>query len=90
VDYGGTLRDRGRFCEFIIKAQIRSSFSDKEIAAFLNIDYAYYWRIKKGQRRPNRDLVIALGFVFQLELSEMELFLELGGYRSLVAVSNLG
>lgn len=90
MDYGGTLRERGPFCEFIMKAQTRSSFSDKEIAAFLHIDDAYYWRIKKGQRRPNRDLVIALGFVFQLELSEMEHFLELGGYRSLVAVTNLG
>ena len=58
----------------------RSGLSLREVAAACDLDHSYVSYILSGARRPRRDVIIALGFAYGLELGEVDELLLLSGY----------
>lgn len=57
----------------------RSGLSLREVARECDLDPSYVHYILKGARRPQRDVVIALGFAYRLERVEVDELLILAG-----------
>ena len=57
----------------------RSGLSLREVARECDLDPSYVHYILKGARRPQRDVVIALGFAYRLERVEVDELLLLAG-----------
>ena len=51
---------------------IRSGLSLREVAQASDLDPTYVHYILKGARRPQRDVIIALGFAYRLERVEVD------------------
>ena len=50
----------------------RSGLSLREVAEACDLDPSYVHYILKGNRRPHRDVLIALGFAYRLERWEVD------------------
>jgi hypothetical protein len=61
------------------EAHERSGLSLREVAHASDLDPTYVHYILKGVRRPQRDVIIALGFTYRLERSEVDEILLLAG-----------
>lgn len=57
----------------------RSGLSLREVARECDLDPSYIHYILKGARRPQRDVIIALGFAYRLERVEVDEILLLAG-----------
>ena len=58
---------------------VRSGLSLREVAQACDLDPTYVHYILKGTRRPQRDVLIALGFAYRLERVEVDEILLLAG-----------
>jgi hypothetical protein len=63
----------------LAEAHERSGLSLREVAQFSDLDPTYVHYILNGARRPPRDVVIALGFTYRLERTEVDEILLLAG-----------
>jgi hypothetical protein len=63
----------------ITEAHERSGLSLREVARECDLDPSYVHYILKGARRPQRDVIIALGFAYRLERVEVDEILLLAG-----------
>jgi len=61
------------------EAHERSGLSLREVAQVSDLDPTYVHYILKGARRPHRDVIIALGFAYRLERTEVDEILLLAG-----------
>ena len=61
------------------EAHERSGLSLREVAHASDLDPTYVHYILKGARRPQRDVIIALGFTYRLERVEVDEILLLAG-----------
>jgi hypothetical protein len=61
------------------EAHERSGMSLREVAQASDLDPTYVHNILKGARRPQRDVIIALGFTYRLERVEVDEILLLAG-----------
>ena len=57
----------------------RSGLSLREVAQASDLDPTYVHYILNGARRPPRDVIIALGFTYRLERTEVDEILLLAG-----------
>ena len=57
----------------------RSGLSLREVADACDLDPSYVHYILKGARRPQRDVLIALGFAYRLDRWEVDEILLLAG-----------
>lgn len=76
---GPTEDTRKEFLLHLNELHIRSGLSLREVASACDIDPTYIHYILKGVRRPRRDVLIALGFAYNLDLFEMDEILILAG-----------
>jgi len=63
----------------ITEAHECSGLSLREVAQACDLDPSYVHYILKGARRPQRDVIIALGFAYRLERVEVDEILLLAG-----------
>jgi hypothetical protein len=63
----------------LTEAHARSGLSLREVAQASDLDPTYVHYILKGTRRPQRDVIIALGFTYRLERTEVDEILLLAG-----------
>jgi len=63
----------------ISEAHERSGMSLREVAQASDLDPTYVHYILKGARRPQRDVIIALGITYRLERIEVDEILLLAG-----------
>jgi hypothetical protein len=63
----------------IAEAHERSGLSLREVARECDLDPSYVHYILKGARRPQRDVIIALGFAYRLARVEVDEILLLAG-----------
>jgi hypothetical protein len=61
------------------EAHERSGLSLREVGIACDVDQTYIHYILKGARRPQRDVIIAMGFAYRLERVEMDEILLLAG-----------
>jgi len=61
------------------EAHERSGMSLRDVAQASDLDPTYVHYILKGARRPQRDVIIALGFAYRLECIEVDEILLLAG-----------
>lgn len=65
----------------VTEAHGRSGLSLREVARECDVDPSYVHYILKGARRPQRDVIIALGFAYRLERVEVDEILLLAGWH---------
>ncbi len=65
------------------EAHERSGMSLREVAQASDLDPTYVHYILKGARRPQRDVIIALGFAYGLERLDVDEILILADYPPL-------
>ena len=56
-----------------------SGLSLREVAQACDMDHTYVHYILNGKRQPKRDIIIALGFAYRLDLFEVDEILLLAG-----------
>lgn len=56
-----------------------SGLSLREVAQACDMDHTYVHYILNGKRQPKRDIIIALGFAYRLDLIEVDEILLLAG-----------
>jgi len=61
------------------EAHERSGLSLREVAQVSDLDPTYVHYILKSARHPRRDVIIALGFAYRLERTEVDEILLLAG-----------
>ena len=72
--------NRAEFLELLNEYHIRSGLSLREVAQACDLDPTYVHYILKGARRPQRDVIIALGFTYGLDRLEVDEMLLLVGF----------
>ncbi len=76
------IRSSSHMPEYIYllsEAHERSGMSLRDVAQASDLDPTYVHYILKGARRPQRDVIIALGFAYRLERIEVDEILLLAG-----------
>jgi transcriptional regulator with XRE-family HTH domain len=63
----------------LTEAHERSGLSLREVAQFSDLDPTYVHYILQGERRPPRDVIIALGFTYRMDRTEVDEILLLAG-----------
>jgi transcriptional regulator with XRE-family HTH domain len=58
----------------------RSGLSLRDVAHASDLDPTYVHYILKGERKPRRDVIIALGFAYNMERVEVDEILLLAGF----------
>ncbi len=72
--------DKAAYLELLNEYHVRSGMSLREVAQACDLDHTYVHYILAGSRRPNRDVIIALGFAYSMERVEVDEVLLLAGY----------
>lgn len=75
-----------RFLEYLDRlneAHLRSGLGLREVATASDLDPTYVHYILKGDRRPQRDVIIALGIAYRLERIEIDELLLLANFPPL-------
>ena len=67
------------YIDLLNDAHERSGLSLREAAQASKLDPTYIHYIQKGARRPQRDVIIALGFTYRLKRIEVDEILLLAG-----------
>ncbi len=70
---------KAEYLDLLNDFHTKSGLSLREVAAACDLDPSYVHYILKGARRPQRDVLIALGFVYRLERMEVDEILMLAG-----------
>jgi len=70
---------RTEFIERLNEYHLRSGLSMREVAQACDLDPTYVHYILKGARRPQRDVIIAMGFAYGLDRLEVDELLLLAG-----------
>jgi len=78
-----TTFDLKAYLSLLNEAHERSALSLREVAESCDLDPSYACLILKGARKPQRDVLIALGFTYGLERVEVDELLLLAGYPPL-------
>ena len=73
------MNDKREFLSLLNEIHERSGLSLREVAVLCDLDATYVHYILKGARRPQRDVIIALGFAYRLERVEVDEILLLAG-----------
>ena len=68
------------YLEILNEQHVRSGLSLREVAHICDLDPTYVHYILKGARKPRRDVIIALGFAYNLERVEVDEILLLAGF----------
>jgi transcriptional regulator with XRE-family HTH domain len=63
---------KAEFLELLNELHIRSGLSLREVAIACDLDPTYVHYILKGARKPQRDVIIALGFAYGLDRLEVD------------------
>jgi len=71
---------KAEFLEVLNELHLRSGLSLREVAQDCDLDPSYVHYILKGTRRPQRDVIIALGFTYGLDRLEVDEILLLTGF----------
>ena len=74
---------RSEYLEVLNEHHTRSGMSLREVAQSCNFDHSYLSLVLAGKRQPRRDVIIALGFAYSLELGDVDEILLLAGYPPL-------
>ena len=61
-----------KYVNLLVEIHERSGLSLRDVARASDLDPTYVHYILKGARRPRRDVIIALGFGYALELWEVD------------------
>lgn len=77
------IDSEGEYLRLLNDIHIQSGLSLREVAAACDLDPTYVHYILKGARKPRRDVLISLGFAYQLERVEMDEILLLVGFPPL-------
>jgi hypothetical protein len=79
------LADNGKkeYLTLLNNIHNRSGLSLRDVAKDCDLDHTYVHYILTGARRPRRDVIIALGFVYSLSRWEVDEILLLAGYPPL-------
>jgi transcriptional regulator with XRE-family HTH domain len=72
--------NKSAYLELLNEYHSRSGLSLREVAQACDLDFTYIHRILSGSRRPRRDVIIALGFAYDLDLAEVDELLLLIGF----------
>jgi hypothetical protein len=72
--------NKSAFVEILNEFHARSGMSLREVAQACDLDHTYLHYILAGSRRPRRDVIIALGFVYGMQRVEIDEVLLLAGY----------
>ena len=68
------------YLELLNIYHFRSGLSLRDVGQACDLDPTYVHYILKGARRPARDVIIALGFAYGLELIDVDEILILAGF----------
>ena len=71
---------RAEFIRLLNEIHSRSGLSLREVAQACDLDPTYVHYILKGARKPQRDVIIALGYAYGMERVDVDEFLLLAGY----------
>jgi hypothetical protein len=71
------------YLDLLNEYHLRSGLSLREVAVACDLDFSYVHYILKGERRPQRDVIIALGFAYGLERLDVDEILILADYPPL-------
>jgi transcriptional regulator with XRE-family HTH domain len=74
-----SIKEKNEYLELLNDFHVRSGLSLREVAQRCDIDPTYVHYILKGTRRPKRDVIIALGYAYNLERMEVDEILLLAG-----------
>ena len=66
------MNERPAYLDRLNEIHERSGMSLREVAQACDLDPTYVHYILKGARRPQRDVVIALGFAYGLERVDVD------------------
>jgi transcriptional regulator with XRE-family HTH domain len=61
------MSEKTEYLDLLNEAHERSGLSLREVAQACDLDPSYIHYILKGARRPQRDVIIAMGFAYGLE-----------------------
>lgn len=80
VNHTGKTSSKSEYLDIINEVHTRSGLSLRDVAQACDLDPTYVHYILKGVRRPQRDVIIALGFTYGLERIEVDDIFLLAGY----------
>ena len=66
------MKEKLAYLDLLNEFHERSGMSLREVAQACDLDPSYVHYILKGARRPQRDVVIALGFAYGLERVDVD------------------
>ena len=66
------MKDKEQYLQRLAEVHERSGLSLREVAQACDLDHSYVHYILKGARRPQRDVIIALGFAYGLERVDVD------------------
>ena len=78
-----SIGSRSDFLELLNDFHSRSGLSLRDVAQSCDLDPTYVHYILKGERRPARDVIIALGFAYGLERVDVDELLLLASFPPL-------
>ncbi len=72
--------NRNAYLELLNEYHVRSGLSLRDVCQICDIDFTYIHNILAGKRKPNRDIIIAMGFAYCLERVDVDELLLLAGH----------
>lgn len=69
-----------KYSDLLSEYHARSGLSLRDVAQACDLDHTYVHYILTGVRRPRRDVIIAMGFAYGMDLVEVDEVLLLAGY----------
>ncbi len=80
LNHTRSTNSKTEYLEFLNEVHTRSGLSLRDVAQACDLDPTYVHYILKGMRKPQRDVIIALGFTYGLERIEVDELLLLAGF----------
>lgn len=77
------MKNTAEYVQILNFVHERSGLSLREVAQACDLDHTYVHYILNGKKRPGRDVIIALGFVYGLERIEVDEILLLADHPPL-------
>jgi hypothetical protein len=74
------MNKKPEYLDRLNEAHERSGFSLREVGQACDLDPSYVHYILKGTRRPQRDIIIAMGFAYGLERVDVDEILLLANF----------
>jgi hypothetical protein len=80
INHVGKTSSKFEYLNILNEVHSRSGLSLRDVAQACDLDPTYVHYILKGIRRPQRDVIIALGFTYGLERIDVDEILLLAGF----------